>query len=138
MNENVIHFELVSPEAKLVSEPVYLAEVPGDEGMFGVASGHCSLLSSLKAGVVRLHKEKGSSDVREIFIAGGFADVTAENCTVLAEEAIDVKDLSKDSLEQYLTDLREDLTITEEAEDKRRVKDKIALVEAKIRAVSKL
>lgn len=136
MSDNVINFELVSPAAKLVSEPMYMVEVPGDDGAFGVAVGHCSLVSSLRAGVVRLHKEQGTSDVREIFIAGGFADVTAESCTILAEEAIDVKDLNKESLEQHLSDLAEDLEMSEETEDKARVQAKITLTQAKLNAVS--
>ncbi len=131
---NVIQFELVSPEEKLVSEAVYLAEMPGDEGFFGVMKGHSSLLSSLKPGVVRLQREPGG-DKQEIFIAGGFADVTAESCTVLAEDAIPVKDLNKESLEQHLTDLGEDLGMAEEKLDKERIKEKIAITKAKISAV---
>jgi len=46
---NTLQFELVSPEEKLVSEGVYLAEIPGDEGYFGVLHGHSSLVSSLKS-----------------------------------------------------------------------------------------
>ena len=132
---NVIQFELVSPEAKLISEPVYMVEIPGDDGRFGAMKGHCSLLSSLKPGVVRLHKEQGG-ETNEIFIAGGFADVTADSCTVLAEEAIPVKDLSKESLEQHLSDLNEDIGMAEEAADKKNIQDKIILAKAKIAAVS--
>ena len=132
----VMNFELVSPEAKLVSEPMYQVEIPGDDGAFGVMAGHCSILSSLRAGVVTLHKEEGSSDNRRIFINGGFADVSAENCTILAEEAIDVADLSKESLEQYLTDLNEDLGIAEEIHDKKHIEDNIALTKAKLAAVA--
>ena len=128
---HLVQFELVSPEEKLVSEPMYLVEVPGDDGVFGVMSGHESLVSSLRAGVVRLHKEQGG-DVRNIFIAGGFADVTAESCTVLAEEAVDIKDLNKDSLEQYLVDLNEDLNLAEEVHDKLRIKQKIEVTKVKI------
>lgn len=131
---NVIQFELVSPEEKLVSESVYLAEIPGDDGFFGVMKGHSSLLSSLKPGVVRLQREQGG-DKQEIFIAGGFADVNAESCTVLAEDAIPVKDLNKESLEQHLTDLGEDLGMAEEKLDKERIKEKIAITKAKISAV---
>ena len=132
---NIINFELVSPEKKLMSEPVYMVEIPGDDGAFGVMSGHCSLVSSLRTGVVRLHKEENSSDVREFFIAGGFADVTAENCTILAEGAIDVNDLDKEALEQSLINLGEDLTLAVEPEDKTRVEDQITLTKAKLRAV---
>ena len=132
----VINFELVSPEEKLVSEAMYMVEVPGDDGAFGVMAGHASVLASLRAGVVTLHKEEGGADARRIFIAGGFADVTAENCTILAEEAIDVKELNKESLEQFLTDLNEDLGLVEEANDKKRVEAKIALTKAKIAAIT--
>ncbi|MGN7438692.1 MAG: ATP synthase F1 subunit epsilon [Alcanivorax sp.] len=135
---NLIQFELVSPEKKLVSEPYYLAEIPGDDGIFGVMQGHCSLLSSLKPGVVRLQKEKGASEKEEIFIAGGFADVTANNCTVLAEEAIPVKDLNKESLEQLLTDLNEDINLAEEKTDKKHIQDKIDITKAKITAITGL
>lgn len=130
-----IQFELVSPEEKLVSEGVYLVEIPGDEGVFGVMSGHESLVSSLKPGVVRLHKEQGG-EARDIFIAGGFADVTAKNCTVLAEEAIEVQNLDKDSLEQYLSNLNDDLGLADEAQDLERIKQKIEITKAKLAAVA--
>ncbi len=133
---NLINFELVSPEKKLVSETMYMVEVPGDDGAFGAMAGHCSIVSSLRVGVVRLHKDDKSSDVREIFITGGFADVTAESCTVLAEEAIDVKDLDKEALEQKLSNLNEDLELSEEEADKKNVQSKIDIVTAKIRAAA--
>ncbi len=132
----LINFELVSPEAKLVSEPMYLVEVPGDDGTCGVAAGHCSFVSSLRSGVVRLRKDEYPDEVQEIFIAGGFSDVTAESCTILAEQAINVKDINLESLEQYLTDLTEDLSLAEEVEDKARINNKISLVKAKISAVT--
>ena len=136
MSDNLINFDLVSPEAKLVSEPMYLVEIPGDDGTFGVSAGHCSLVSSLRYGVVRLRRDENSDEVQEIFIAGGFADVTPESCTILAEQAINVKDMDLESLEQYLTDLTEDLSLAEEVEDKTRIKNKILLIKAKISAVS--
>ena len=63
-----INFELVSPEAKLVSEPVYMAVIPGEEGVVGVLPGHASLVASLKAGVVELYETEGA-EPRRIFIA---------------------------------------------------------------------
>lgn len=131
---NLIQFELVSPEEKLVSEELYLAEIPGDEGVFGVMNGHASLVSSLKPGVVKLHKTQGG-DVRRIFIAGGFADVSAKNCTILAEEAIDVSKIDVANVEKQLADLNDDLGLAEGAIDQQRVKDKITVAKAKITAV---
>ena len=131
-----IHFDLVSPEKKLVSEDVRMAVVPGDEGTFGVMAGHCSLVASLGTGVIKLYKEDEKGTPERIFIMGGFADVTPDKCSVLAEEAIPVSSMDKGRLEQQLRDLNEDLGLAKEKEDKARVKKQIGIVNAKILAVS--
>lgn len=132
---DTLNFELVSPEEKLVSEPVTMVVVPGVEGEIGVLPQHSSLVAALKPGVVRLNKD-GSSNEDQIFIAGGFADITGDQCTVLAEEAMPVSQLDKAALTQELQDLREDLGIAVEAIDKKRIEMKIALVEAKLLAAA--
>ena len=48
----LLQFELVSPEEKLVSEPVRLAVIPGEAGEMGVGANHASIVASLKPGVV--------------------------------------------------------------------------------------
>ncbi|MDB2683169.1 ATP synthase F1 subunit epsilon [Alphaproteobacteria bacterium] len=130
-----IQFELVSPERKLVSEPIYHAVLPAEEGQMGVGSGHSSYVVSLAPGVVELYADENDSDKRRIFIAGGFADITSKNCTVLAEQAVNVADLDEADLAQQLKDLNEDLGMTDEEADKRRVSQKITLVEAKLQAL---
>ncbi|MCK5374823.1 MAG: ATP synthase F1 subunit epsilon [Alphaproteobacteria bacterium] len=136
MSERQIHFELISPEDKLVSEPVYMAEIPGYDGVFGILPGHSSMIFSLRPGVVKLHKNEGDNDAKKIFIVGGFADVTGTNCTVLAEKAIMVSDLDKDSLEQSLTDLNEDLGSAESFADEQRIREEIILTKTKIHALT--
>lgn len=130
-----IHFELVSPEAKLASEPVDMAVIPATEGQIGVSGMHASLVVSLKAGVVRLYS-KDKKEPRSIFIAGGFADVTAESCTVLAEEAVNVSDLDKAAIEKHLGDLEEDLSLAEEIHDKKRLELQIELERVRLEAAS--
>ncbi len=130
-----IHFELVSPEEKLVSEPVKMAVIPGSEGEMGVGAGHSSFVVSLKPGVVKLIVKEGD-EPRNIFIAGGFADVTGESCVVLAEGAVNVNELDQKSVEQEIKDLNEDLGLAEEALDKARVQKKLRLAKAKLSAVT--
>ncbi|NCT40431.1 MAG: ATP synthase F1 subunit epsilon [Alphaproteobacteria bacterium] len=132
--QKMIQFELVSPERRLVSEPVTMAVIPGTEGQIGVLAGHSALVASLKVGVVELHVE--GQDVRRIFIAGGFADVTQEQCTVLAEEAINISDLDQEALTQKAADLSEDLGLAKEAVDKARVLKHLTLVNAKLEAIA--
>ena len=93
-------FELVSPEKLLLAEEVDMVVVPGAEGDFGVLVGHAPLISSLRPGVIDTYN--GGTVADRIFVAGGFAEVTGERCTVLAEEAIPVKDIDSANAEERL------------------------------------
>ena len=65
--------------------------VPGAEGDFGAMPRHAPLISAVRPGVIDVYQ--GGHITSRIFVAGGFAEVTAERCTVLAEEAMPVADL---------------------------------------------
>ena len=129
------NFELVSPERKLISEPAVMVTIPGGEGDFGVLANHSPLLSTIRAGVIEVISEN-DNEPRRLFVAGGFADVTPENCTVLAEYAINVADLDQTEIEKELADLKEDLAMAEGDQDKARVQRKIDLANAKLTAVT--
>lgn len=131
-----LQFELVSPEEKLVSEPVKLAVIPGEEGELGIGADHASLVASLKPGVVALYKNSMSDTPRRIFIAGGFADVTGTNCTILAEEAIDIANMDKGTIEQQIKDLEEDLGMASERMDQVRIQRKLDMAKAKLSAIA--
>ena len=131
-----INFELVSPEEKLVSEPVKMAVIPGEEGEFGVLAGHASLVASLRPGVVELYAEGQDAASRRIFIAGGFADVTGEQCTVLAEEATNVDELNQSDIEQQIANLNEDLERAEDQTEKARAQKRLDLEKAKLSAIT--
>ncbi len=131
--QKTFNFELVSPERRLLSEPARMAVVPGEEGDFGVLPGHTALVATIRPGVVEVHGADGTN-VRRIFIAGGFADVTATSCTILAEEAISVSDLNVDALEKSLAPLKEDLGLAKDDMERARLSRKINLVQAKILA----
>lgn len=133
--ENTFSFELVSPERKLLSEDAWQVTIPGEEGTFGVRAGHCSLVSSIRPGVVEVVSEEGA-EAKKIFIAGGFADVTATNCTVLAEEAVSVDDLNKEEVEQDIRNLGEDLGRAKDDVSKARIEKTIEVTKAKLTAIT--
>jgi F-type H+-transporting ATPase subunit epsilon len=130
-----VEFELVSPEKLLLSEPVDMVVVPGGDGNFGVLPRHSPLISTVRPGVIDVY-QKGSVDQR-IFVAGGFAEVTGERCTVLAEEAVPVEEIDRAETEQALKDAREDLADAKEAADKKEIEGRIAVLEAKMDAIKK-
>ena len=92
-----IAFELVSPVKKLMGKPVAMVTMPGSEGDFSVLPGHAPVIATLRPGVVEVYEATTVTD--RIFVAGGFAEVTAERCTVLAQEAVPVKELSRGAIE---------------------------------------
>ena len=102
-----VDFELVSPERLLVSRPVDMVVVPGGEGDFGVLPGHAPLISTVRPGVIEIFEGSVVSD--RIFVAGGFAEVTGERCTVLAEEAVRIADMDVNAVEQQLRNAQDDL-----------------------------
>ena len=100
-------FELVSPERLLMSKDVSMVVVPGADGFFGVLPRHSPLLSTLLPGVIDVYENGSVTD--RIFVAGGFAEVTEDRCTVLAEEATSVAELDVEAAEQRIADLRDEL-----------------------------
>jgi F-type H+-transporting ATPase subunit epsilon len=82
-----LHFSLVSPERELYSGDVDRVDAPGSEGNFGVLAGHAPFMTTLKEGRVHVHNEGGE---RVYDVRGGFADVTPQGLTILAESAEEV------------------------------------------------
>jgi F-type H+-transporting ATPase subunit epsilon len=100
---DTVQFELVSPERILRSEAVEMVVVPGSEGNFGVLPGHAPLMSSVRPGTIEVYR--GNVLAERIFVTGGFAEVTAERCTVLADEAVDVAALDRTAVEANIAQL---------------------------------
>jgi F-type H+-transporting ATPase subunit epsilon len=81
-----LHFSLVAPERQLFSADVDQVDAPGLEGDFGVLAGHAPFMTALKAGAVTVYD---GSNTRVFNIEGGFADVTPQGLTILAEHAVE-------------------------------------------------
>ena len=81
-----LHFSLVAPERELFAGEVDQVDAPGAEGDFGVMFGHEPFMTTLRQGEVSVR----DGSTRRIFtIQGGFADVTPESFTILAESAVE-------------------------------------------------
>jgi F-type H+-transporting ATPase subunit epsilon len=79
-----LRFSLVAPERELYAGEVDQVDAPGTEGDFGVLFGHEPFMTTLRSGEVVVR----DGSARRIFtIQGGFADVTPESFTILAESA---------------------------------------------------
>jgi F-type H+-transporting ATPase subunit epsilon len=77
--------EILTPEKKLYSGEVYGVQMPGISGSFEVLEKHAPLVSALKAGKVKVLKDKQHTASYEI--QGGFVEALNNKVTVLVEGA---------------------------------------------------
>ena len=84
------HFNLVAPDKLLFSGEVDQVDVPGMEGDFGVLADHAPLVALLRPGVLTVTV---GADAQRIVIFGGFAEVSPQGLTVLADYATSLEDL---------------------------------------------
>jgi F-type H+-transporting ATPase subunit epsilon len=126
-------FELVSPERLLLSRPVEMVVVPGVDGDFAVLPHHAPLVAAVRPGLIAVIE--GSQVTERVFVAGGFAEVTPERCTVLAEEAMPVDRLDRAAAEATMREAREDLAEAKEEAERTRLEGRIAVAEAKLAAL---
>jgi F-type H+-transporting ATPase subunit epsilon len=104
------HFELVSPEKLLFSGDVEQVDVPGAEGDFGVLAGHAPFVSTLRPGILTVH---GAGAVQKIVVLGGFAEVSAERLTVLADVAEALQDIDRGMITTKIGELEQRIEKTE-------------------------
>jgi len=101
-----IQLEVVTPERRVIAEPVDMVTVPGLGGELGILPGHTPLISQLQTGVLTYVAEGKSS---QLHVSGGFVEVRDDHVSVLAEvaERPDEIDsarakLSRDQLEKQI------------------------------------
>ena len=76
--------EVVTPERRVLSEPVNSVTVPGRNGEMQILPGHAALISELKTGVLAYNQD---GTTQELHVSGGFVEVSDDRVSVLAEIA---------------------------------------------------
>jgi F-type H+-transporting ATPase subunit epsilon len=82
--------EILTPEQKLFSGEVYGVQMPGISGLFEVLDKHAPLVSALKAGRVKVLRDK-QNHTANFNISGGFVEVLNNKVTVLVEGAREIE-----------------------------------------------
>ncbi|NML75827.1 F0F1 ATP synthase subunit epsilon [Rhizobium sp. S-51] len=113
------NFELVSPERLLLSEKVSEVVIPATEGEMTVMANHAPTMTTIKPGVVSV--KLASGQVTKYVVFGGFADIVPTGCTLLAESAVALTDLNRETLSKRIEDARAELKATESHEHRTRL-----------------
>lgn len=90
---NTIHVDIVGPEGQLFAGEASMVFVPGLEGELGIAPRHAPLLTTLKAGEVRV--EVPGHGEQSFYVGGGALEIQPHGVTVLADSAARARDLDE-------------------------------------------
>jgi F-type H+-transporting ATPase subunit epsilon len=90
---HTIHVDIVSAEGEIFSGDASMVFVPGSQGELGIAPRHAPLLTTLKAGEVRVQTE--GREEQSFYVGGGALEVQPHLVTVLADTAARAHDLDE-------------------------------------------
>lgn len=119
-------FELVSPERVLMSVDAEQVIVPGSEGEFTVLPDHAPVITTLCPGTIHATMPDGK---KGIYVRSGFAEVTGDSLTVLAERAFIVDEVDPRQLDNELDAVQK--ALDEANDDEARMHLNIAIEELK-------
>ncbi|MFH0710790.1 MAG: ATP synthase F1 subunit epsilon [Pseudomonadota bacterium] len=86
---DTLNLEVLTPNGSIFNGPVTTVTVPGEEGEFGVLSGHVALTTLLKAGVIDIIHESGKKE--SIVVNWGVVQVANNTVTVLVDGAVAIR-----------------------------------------------
>lgn len=91
-----LKLEVVSPDRMVLSEVVDEVVVPGSEGQFGVLPGHLAFLTTLDIGELSYRR---GNQTEYVFVNSGYAEVSHDKVTILAESSERAADIDRDRAE---------------------------------------
>lgn len=98
--------EIVTPEARVYSETVDTVVIPTVEGEIGILPGHIPLVAQVGAGELRATK---AGVTQLLVVGGGFAQVTGEKVSILADSAIEEEKIDEHAVENALKRAEDEL-----------------------------
>jgi F-type H+-transporting ATPase subunit epsilon len=98
--------EIVTPEARVFSETVDTVVIPTVEGEIGILPGHIPLVAQVGAGELRATK---GAVTQLLVVGGGFAQVTGEKVSILADRAIEEEKIDEHAVENAMKRAEEEL-----------------------------
>jgi F-type H+-transporting ATPase subunit epsilon len=100
---DTMQFDLVSPERKLASLAVRAVRIPGAEGDMTVMPGHAPVITTLRPGLLIVTSDGAEA---EYAVSGGFAEITGDGCTVLAERAHPLSEMTPEIYSEMVDQVR--------------------------------
>ncbi|MDD2876093.1 MAG: ATP synthase F1 subunit epsilon [Acidiphilium sp.] len=127
--------EIISPEQLLLARPVSMVVIPGTEGDLGILPEHSKLITSLRGGMIDIYEDDVIVD--RFFVTGGFAEVTEDRCTVLADQIVKLSEINPDDAASELANATEAYRTVNETDTAawRQASDRLITAQARVDAL---
>ena len=100
--EDNFKFEIISPEKIIFSDNSTVAILPSYEGDMSVLKHHISIITFLRPGIIKAQRSEGNFE--EFFVQDGIVEYFNDNLVILSTSAINVKNVSKDFIDNLNKD----------------------------------
>ena len=131
-----IHVEIVSAEGAIHSGDAKMVYAPASMGEVGIAPRHAPLLTTLKAGDVRVEDTEGKEHF--FYVTGGMLEVQPHLVTILADTALRGDQLDEAAALAAQQEAEEALKGVSDETDLARAQQELAEARARYRAAQKL
>ncbi len=98
-----MRLDIVTPERQLLSAEATSVQIPGAEGDMTVMEGHERTITTLRPGVITAATSEGE---KTFAVTGGFAEITAEACSIIAERSHATGDMTQDIFDEMMSEAR--------------------------------
>ncbi|MCW1934156.1 F0F1 ATP synthase subunit epsilon [Pararhodobacter zhoushanensis] len=98
---DTMQFDLVSPERKLLSAQASEVQIPGADGELTAMPGHTPMITTLRPGLLKVTV---NGQVTEFAVTGGFAEISPEGVSVLAERSLPKPEVTQPVLDEWVAE----------------------------------
>ena len=105
--EDNFKLEIISPERIIFSDDAKMVTLPSYEGDMSILKNHISIITFLRPGIIKVQKNDGNFE--EFFVQDGTVEYFNDNLVVLSASAINVKDLSREFIDNLNKDTKNKL-----------------------------
>jgi len=105
--EDSFKLEIISPEKIIFSDETKMVTLPSYEGDMSILKNHISIITLLRPGIIKV---QNNGNFKEFFVQDGAVEFFNDSLVVLSASAINVKDLSKEFVDNLNEDTQDKLT----------------------------
>ena len=107
MEEN-FKIEIISPERIIFSDETKMVTLPSYEGDMSILKNHISIITFLRPGIIKVQKNDGNFE--NFFVQEGTVEYFNDNLVVLSTSVVNMKDLSREFLDNLSKNTQDKLT----------------------------